>query len=306
VTTFVWAAVLGAALLHALWNSVVKSAEDKFMSSARVALWTGVVAVLLGLATPLPYVASLPFVTASAVIHVVYFLLVGALYRNADLSIAYPLMRGLAPLVATAIAAITLHEVPDAVELVGVIALVAGVAIMGVSGLAHGRIERATLVVALLNSVVIATYDGEGARLAGPDAAHAFAYNAWADGLTATFFLPVALALRGKAAASELVRDPLRSGFAGVAAFGGYAIVVWAMTRAPIGTVAALRECSVVFAAIIGVTRLGEPFRYARWSLIGDPRRRDRIAACLIGALMATRDWRPWYTLSDSYPVQIL
>jgi hypothetical protein len=46
VTTFVWAAVLGAALLHALWNSVVKSAGDKFMSSARVALWTGFVCFL--------------------------------------------------------------------------------------------------------------------------------------------------------------------------------------------------------------------------------------------------------------------
>ncbi len=267
MTTFVWAAVLVAALLHALWNSVVKSAGDKFMSSARVALWTGVVAALVSLATPAPFVASLPYVTASALIHVVYFLLVGRLYRNADLSVAYPLMRGLAPLVATAIAAVTLREVPDAVALVGVLALVIGVATMGFSGLAYGRIGRVTLVVALLNSVIIATYsviDGEGARLAGPDAAHAFAYNAWSDGLTAVIYLPVVLALRGKAVGPEFLRDPLRSAFAGLAAFGGYAIVVWAMTQTSIGAVAALRECSVVFAAVIGVAFLGEPFRGAR------------------------------------------
>jgi drug/metabolite transporter (DMT)-like permease len=267
VTTFVWAAVLGAAVLHALWNSVVKSAGDKFMSSARVALWTGVVATLVGLATPTPFAASLPYVTASALIHVVYFLLVGRLYCNADLSVAYPLMRGLAPLAATAIAAVTLLEVPDAVALVGVLALAVGVATMGFSGLAHGRIDRVTLIVALFNSVIIATYsviDGEGARLAGPDAAHAFAYNAWSDGLTAVFYLPVVLALRGKAVGPALVRDPVRSALAGLAAFGGYAIVVWAMTQAPIGAVAALRECSVVFAAIIGVAFLGEPFRSAR------------------------------------------
>jgi drug/metabolite transporter (DMT)-like permease len=267
VTTFVWAAVLGAALLHALWNSVVKSAGDKFMSSARVALWTGVVSVLVGLATPTPFAASLPYVIASALIHVVYFLLVGRLYRNADLSVAYPLMRGLSPLVATVIATATLREVPNAVALVGVLVLVVGVATMGFSGLAHGRIDRATLVVALFNSVIIATYtviDGEGARLAGPDAAHAFAYNAWSDGLTAMIYLPVVLALRGKAAGPEFVRDPLRSALAGLAAFGGYAIVVWAMTQASIGEVAALRECSVVFAAIIGVAFLGEPFRGTR------------------------------------------
>ena len=267
MTTFVWVAVLGAALLHALWNSVVKGADDKFMSSARVALWTGVVAALVGLALPAPFAASLPYVIASALVHVVYFLFVGRLYRNADLSVAYPLMRGLAPLVATAIAAVTLREVPNPLALVGVLALVVGVAAMGFSGLAHGRIDRLTLVVALLNSVIIATYsviDGEGARLAGPDAAHAFAYNAWADALTAVFYLPVVLALRGKAVGPEFVRDPVRSGFAGLAAFGGYAIVVWAMTQAPIGAVAALRECSVVFAAIIGVAFLGEPFRGAR------------------------------------------
>jgi drug/metabolite transporter (DMT)-like permease len=267
VTTFVWAAVLGAALLHALWNSVVKSAGDKFMGSARVALWTGVAAVLVALVTPAPLAASLPYVIASAFVHVAYFLLVGRLYRNADLSVAYPLMRGLAPLAATAIAAVTLREIPDAVALVGVLGLVAGVATMGLSGLAHGRIDRATLIVALANSAVIAIYsviDGEGARLAGPDAAHAFAYNAWSDGLTAALYLPVVLALRGKAAGPEFVRDPLRNAFAGLAAFGGYAIVVWAMTQSTIGAVAALRECSVVFAAIIGVAFLGEPFRGAR------------------------------------------
>src|SRR5208282_811800 len=155
----------------------------------------------------------------------------------------------------------------DSVALVGVLALVAGVATMGLSGLAHGRIDRVTLAVALFNSVIIASYsvvDGEGARLAGPDAAHAFGYNAWSDGLTAALYLPVVLALRGKAAGPEFLRDPLRSAFAGLAAFGGYAIVVWAMTQAPIGAVAALRECSVAFAAIIGVAFLGEPFRGAR------------------------------------------
>ena len=267
MTTFVWTAVLGAALLHALWNSLVKNSGDKFMGSARVALWTGVFAALTALVTPAPFAAALPYVIASALIHVVYFLLVGRLYRNADLSVAYPLMRGLAPMIATAIAAAALHEIPDTVALLGVLGLVAGVATMGLSGLAHGRIDRTTLVVALANSAIIAIYsvlDGEGARLAGPSAAHAFAYNAWSDGLTALFYLPVVLAMRGKAAIPEIVRDPLRSAFAGLAAFGGYAIVVWAMTQTSIGSVAALRECSVVFAAIIGVVFLGEPFRGAR------------------------------------------
>ncbi|THD43213.1 MAG: EamA family transporter [Bradyrhizobium sp.] len=267
MTTFVWSAVLFAALLHALWNSLVKSAGDTFMASARVALWTGFVALFVALVTPAPFAASLPYAGVSAVVHVVYFLLVGRLYRNADLSVAYPLMRGLAPLAATAIAAVTLREIPDPIALFGVLGLVVGVATMGLSGLAHGRIDRATLIVALLNSGVIAIYsviDGEGARLAGPDAAHAFAYNAWSDGLTAALYLPVILGLRGMASGRQLLREPTRNAIGGLAAFGGYAIVVWAMTQSTIGAVAALRECSVVFAAIIGVAFLGEPFRGAR------------------------------------------
>ncbi len=184
----VMAAVLTAALMHALWNSLVKSAGDKFMTSARVCLWCGIIALGVAAATPWPAAAAWPFVVASALIHIVYFLLVGRLYRTADLSVAYPLMRGFAPLVATGIAAATLGEWPHPLALVGVAALVIGVLAMGASGLANGRIDRTTVAVALINSVVIAVYsvvDGQGARVSGPGMAHAFAYNAWADALTA-------------------------------------------------------------------------------------------------------------------------
>ena len=156
MTTGVWAAVIGAALMHALWNSLVKSARDKFMSSARVCLWTGVVAAAVAASTPPPQAASYGYILASAIVHVVYFLLVGRLYRNADLSVAYPLMRGLAPLIATGIAAATLSEIPGPITFLGVSALVAGVVTMGLSGLAQGRIDRLTLVVALANSAIIA------------------------------------------------------------------------------------------------------------------------------------------------------
>ena len=267
VTAGVMAAVLGAALLHALWNSLVKSADDKFLTSARVCMWCGLIAFAAALALPMPSAATAPFVAASAVIHVVYFILVGRLYRNADLSVAYPLMRGFAPLIAAAIAAVALHEIPSPLGLAGVLVLVAGVATMGLSGLKHGRIDRATLVVALVNSAVIAIYsviDGEGGRLSGPTALHAFAYNAWADAFTGALYLPLLLAYRGGGIARTLTRDPLRSAAGGAAAFVGYALVVWAMTQASIGAVAALRECSVVFAALIGVAFLGEPFRRAR------------------------------------------
>jgi drug/metabolite transporter (DMT)-like permease len=139
--------------------------------------------------------------------------------------------------------------------------------VMGASGFAHGRINRPTIVVALANSAVIAAYsviDGQGARLSGAGSAFAFAYNSWADALTALAYLPIVLMLRGRAVAVAFAQDWRRGLIGGVAAFLGYAIVVWAMTRAPIAAVAALRETSVVFAAIIGVVALGEPFHAQR------------------------------------------
>lgn len=260
-------AVLGAALLHATWNALVKSAGDKFLTSARVCLWCGLIAVAVAAVTPLPATAAWPFVLASALAHVVYFLGVGRLYRTADLSVAYPLMRGAAPMIATALAAAFLGERPSALALAGISTLVAGIVGMGASGFAQGRIDSATLGVALANGAVIALYsviDGQGARLSGPGMAHAFGYNAWADALTAAFYAPLLFAWRGWSVARDLLREPGRAAAGGLAAFVGYALVCWAMTRAGIGEVAALRECSVLFAAVIGVFALGEPFRSAR------------------------------------------
>ena len=263
----VLAAVLGAAALHALWNSLVKSASDKFLSSAVVALWCGVAAVVAALVLPRPAAVAFPFIVASAIIHIVYFMLVGQLYRSADLSVAYPIMRGLAPLIAAVIALATLGEAPGPIASLGVAALVAGVLAMGASGFAHGRINRPTILVALANSAVIAIYsviDGQGARLSGAGAPFAFAYNSWADALTALSYFPIILFLRGRAVVATFAQDWRRGLIGGLAAFFGYAIVVWAMTRAPIAAVAALRETSVLFAAIIGVAVLGEPFHAQR------------------------------------------
>jgi drug/metabolite transporter (DMT)-like permease len=130
----------------------------------------------------------------------------------------------------------------------GVALLIGGVFWMAVEGVRRGGVDRAALIAALANSAVIALYsliDGAGARLSG----HAFAYNAWADALTAILFAPLILRLRGRAFASVVIRQWRRGLAGGAAAFFAYAIVVWAMTQAPIGLVAALRETSVIFAA---------------------------------------------------------
>jgi drug/metabolite transporter (DMT)-like permease len=160
--------------------------------------------LLASLALPRPAPAVAPFIAASALIHILYFLLVGRLYREADLSVAYPIMCGLAPLIAAVIAFLTVGEVPGPFAVLGVAVLAGGVPLMGASGLAHGRIDAPTLAVALANALVVAVYtviDGEGARISGRSASFAFAYNVWANALTALVYAPVVFALRGRATA---------------------------------------------------------------------------------------------------------
>jgi drug/metabolite transporter (DMT)-like permease len=267
MTTGVLAAVLGAALLHAVWNSLVKGGADTFMSSALTCLWCGAIALVVAIGLPAPAKAAMPHIAASGIIHVAYFLLVGRLYRNSDLSVSYPLTRGLAPVMSAAGAFIWLGEAPTPATGAAVILLVAGVLWMAREGLADKGIDRGALVAALANSAIIALYtliDGEGARLAGS----AFAYNSWADTMTAALYLPLTLYLRGAAFWGALRKDWARSSIGGAAAFAAYAAVIWAMTKAPIAPVAALRESSVVFAAFIGVYFLGEAGGKSRYFAI--------------------------------------
>jgi drug/metabolite transporter (DMT)-like permease len=259
------AAVLFAAVLHALWNSIVKSGADKFAAAAIVCLWCGLIALGAAAPLPAPAPASWPFILASAVTHVVYFLLVGRLYRHADLSAAYPIMRGAAPLLTAIGAWLYLGESLDLAAAGGVALLIGGVFWMAVEGVRRGGVDRGALLAALANSAVIALYsviDGVGARLSG----HAFAYNAWADAMSAVLFAPVILLLRGPGFAALLVREWRRGLIGGASALFAYAIVVWAMTQAPIGLVAALRETSVIFAAMIGAIVLRENFKAPRYA----------------------------------------
>ncbi len=268
MSSFVLGAVLFAALLHATWNSLVKSGGDKFLASALICLWCGAIALAVAVALPAPAIASAPYIVASALVHVVYFLLVARLYRTADLSVAYPVTRGLAPVMAAGVAALSLGEFPPLATLGGALLIVCGVLLLGLEGLRSGGADRATLWAAIANSAIIAVYsviDAEGARLAGPNAAAAVAFNAWADAATAALYGPMVFWMRGPAVGVEFLTRWRRGLLGGGAAFGGYAIVVWAMTQTTIASVTALRETSVVFAMLIGAVFLGESMRLQRY-----------------------------------------
>jgi drug/metabolite transporter (DMT)-like permease len=264
LTSFVLAAVLLGALIHATWNALIKAQADKFSASALVAVGAGVASLPLILALPAPPTAAWPYVAASAVIHVGYFALVGYAYRSADLGVAYPLTRGTAPPATALFALLLFGETLGVNGWLAVLAIAIGIAALSADALTRGGLTRATATAALVNAGVIVIYtlvDGHGARVTGSG----FVYVAWMLAATALLLLALMLMLRGKSFLIAVRREWRLALGGGTLALASYAIALWAMTLAPIGLVAALRETSVLFAAILGAVLFKEPFGPKRW-----------------------------------------
>ncbi len=267
--------VLFAALLHAGWNALVKAGPDKYLSTLLVACGAGLVSLPLLPLVALPAPASWPWLAASAACQVIYYRLLAAAYRHGDMSQAYPLMRGAAPLL-VALASVPLlgerlHWRQDlAIMLIcgGVLTLtILRGASVGADSAANRANRRRATIYALLNAAVIATYtmiDGIGVRRAGTPAG----YTLWLFALTAALLL-LCSSHRWRelpAYARSHLRVLLVGGAGTLASYG---LALWAMTLAPLAAVAALRETSILFAAVIAALFLRERLAPGRLLAVG-------------------------------------
>ena len=254
--------MLLAALLHAVWNALLKSGEDRVLVGVLLNLSACALALPVALATGPPRPESWLYLGLSIVVHNGYFWLLILAYRVGDLSQVYPLARGAAPLLVAGLAYLFAGEVLGTGELLAVVVISAGIVSLMLGG-GPGRGRPAPLAFALVTALLIGAYtvlDGLGVRAAGD----APSYVAWLFLLDGLPFVAVATAVRGKAAFAAW-RTSWRAGLAsGALAMLGYGLVIWAMSRAPIPHVSALRETSVVIAALIGTRVLGEPFAARR------------------------------------------
>jgi phosphonate utilization associated putative membrane protein len=256
------AAVLFGALLHASWNAMVKSSSDKALDTALIHVLGSVVALPLLLVVGLPNAASWPYIAASLVIHIGYYIALTGAYKHGDLGLTYPLMRGTAPLLVALSASLTLGETLSPLSWAGVLGVSCGVLALGLSR--HAMDSPRAVAFALSNAVVIAVYtvvDGLGVRQSGNALQYVailFVLDGWPFGL-------MVLRRRGMSVAWPYARRRAPLALVGASAsLGSYGIALWAMTRAPVATVAALRETSVLFAALLGSWLLKEAFTVRR------------------------------------------
>ena len=269
MTPFVVGIVLLAALFHATWNAVVKSGADSLLTQTVV---IGV-AALVGLGAipflPIPTAASWPWLLASVAIHQLYFLALTASYEQGDFSQVYPIARGSAPLLVAAVAPFLFGETLSFAGSLGVAVISLGILSLAWSpGLFRRRPQKPVLF-ALMTAFTIMGYslvDAHGVRFAAAadGGAGVFGYIAW------LFFLcgPVLAAIvlpRRWAGLSEFMRlDRGRSIGGGIVACGSYGLVLWAFSLGAVASVTALRETSVIIAAIIGAVLFRESFGIRR------------------------------------------
>ncbi len=244
-------ALLGAALLHATWHALIKNSGDQLIGLAGMNVFSAAVAV-----------AVLPFVTVpegpvwqvlalSVVLHNGYKIGLARIYRDGELSQAYPLARGFVPILATLIALVALEEMPTAYQSYGIVLICAGILAMRLDDKAF-RPGLALLTAAFLTGLMVAAYtvlDAYGARLSG-DWLSFLVWLMFLDGLA---FVGLISLVRGRTLWATVAREwrvTLVSGVLGVTAFS---IFLWALSRGLTGGVAALRETSVLFASLIGI-----------------------------------------------------
>ena len=264
MTSFVFTAVLFAALCHAGWNALIKGGLDPLATTTLITVGAAAVSLIVLPFAGLPDGASVPWLIASSIVHLFYFAGLIESYRTGDLSQVYPIARGAAPLMTASVAIPAVGERLPALGWCGIALLVAGVMLLSVRGGRDlARVDRRSVGFALFTAVTICAYsivDGIGARLSG----NPLAYSLWMFLGIACLLGPYALARSGGAVLKPLASS-WRSGLAGGAMqVFSYTVALWAMTLAPIALVAALRETSVLFGAVIAVIWLKEPLRQSR------------------------------------------
>lgn len=249
------AAVLTAAALHATWNAMAHAIADRLVGFALISMTYFVVGAAIVAVTGLPPAGAWPFIVASAVTHVAYNLLLMASYQLGDFSQTYPLARGISPIVVAMVSIVLLHRVLTVRELIGIGFISAGlIGLVVVGGITN--VNPWALGAAAATGIMIATYtvfDGLGVARAP-----VLAYIGWMFLLQSPGLPAIALLRRRRDLLTQM-RTHLWPGLlGGLISLVAYSIVLWAQTSGMLAAVAALRESSIVFGALIGAVFFGE------------------------------------------------
>ena len=263
MTSTVTLLVLAAAMFHAIWNAFIKTGRDPLISVTGIAVGSGLIAVLVLPFVGWPDSGTMPWLIASVILHVAYMITLSQAYRYGDFSLAYPIARGAAPAMVVIVTVLFLDEKLESRQLISVLGVLFGIALFALRRFGAVVSDLRSLSYALITAVLIAMYtlvDGLGVRVAD----QFLNYAAWMAAMETPLIVLYMYHRRG-AQGFQVLRDHApRLMAGGIMAVAGYAIILWAMTQAPIALVAAFRETSIIIAALIGMFWFKEPSGWRR------------------------------------------
>lgn len=249
------AIILSAALLHAVWNAIVKTAADRTTMLGLVALGQVLPAMVMILVLPLPNMQSMPYIAISTVVHWGYYYFLGRAYAHGDLGVVYPIARGVVPALVSLWAFLLLNEVLPAPVWGGIALIVTGIILSNWRALRSG-VGATALVLSLCTGMCISVYsvvDGIGVRLSGDTLSY------WAWGAFLHLFIAGFAGWKRRDVLAQLPVRVWAIGLTGgIVSMIAYGLVLYAKNFAPLGAVSALRETSVIFATLIGYFLLKE------------------------------------------------
>ncbi|MCJ8269821.1 MAG: EamA family transporter [Psychrosphaera sp.] len=247
--------VLVAALFHAIWNSMIKNSGEKLLTLGYIR-FVGLVYGLIVITTqPMIDLNAVPYLLIATTIHFAYFYCLLNAYKFGDFSQVYPISRGLAPLVVLSLGAFIAGEYLNNWQLLGTLLICLGVLSLAFGG--DKKHQAKPLLFAIGTGLCIAGYtfaSGLGVRVAG----NFLVYSGWLEVLTGAFTLIFIVAKKPGDIIPYSKSNYKGALSAGILSISAYVAALWAMSRVPMAPVAAVRETSIIFAAVIGAVAMKE------------------------------------------------
>jgi drug/metabolite transporter (DMT)-like permease len=259
MTPMIAAAVLTAALTHALWNAIAHGIKDQLLAFTLVGGGGALCAAALAPFAAVPHAGAWPYLTGSVAIHLGYQYLLMRSFRLGEFGQVYPIARGISPPTVTLLAAVFVGEWPGPWQTAGVLVASAGLGGVALWGMRGRRPDWPALTAAVGTGLTIAGYtvvDGVGVRASGSS----LGYISWLLMLQGVFIPVLAVTVRRGRLLAELRPVAARGLLGGALSITAYGLVLWAQTRADLAPVAALRETSIIAGAAIGALFFKERF----------------------------------------------
>ena len=263
----VFFAIIFAALLHAIWNAMVKKGDDKYISLTAVVLGHVPISIIVIFFTPIISFQSIPYIFISAIFLSGYEWCLLSAYRLEDYTKVYPIARGTAPIFIVVLSLLLFNTIISKFELIGILVISFGIIILGFQNIKTFK-NYSAVVYAISTGLFISCYsisDGYGGRLS----ASPLNYTAWLMILNAVIF-SILLRIMNKPGVIKKVLSEGKKIFfiGGTLSYVVYGTIVWAFTQASVPTVAALRETSIIFALLIGTFFLKEKFTFLKTAAV--------------------------------------